>query len=72
MKLNKGGAEDGGRLQGKQRKRRREEVFLLVLGCWVSFVFVLCFTGAWARGGLTMTAGRRRGGGLYVGAGLKG
>ena len=38
MKLNKGGAEDGGRLQGKQRKRRREEVFLLV--CVVGFLLV--------------------------------
>ena len=68
MKLNKGGAEGGGRLQGKQRKRGREEVFFFVL----SGLFLFCFTGAWARGGLTMTAGRRGGGGLYVGAGLKG
>ena len=69
MKLNKGGAEGGGRLQGKQRKRGREEAFLVF--CLGSFFF-FCFTGAWARGGLTMTAVPRRGGGLYVGTGLKG
>ena len=72
MKLNKGGAEGGGRLQGKQRKRRREEAFFLVGGGGFLLFFVFCFTGAWARGGLTMTQGRCGGGGLYVGAGLKG
>ena len=48
MKLNKGGAEGGGRPQGKQRKRGREEVFLLL--CFVWFFFFLLLLLYWCLG----------------------
>ena len=38
MKLNKGGAEGGGRLQGKQRKGRRVEGFFLFFLLFVWFL----------------------------------